>query len=268
MQSLRSTGYSANLTDVTPISDNMARVAFTVASSAKPADMMKAVAGVAKNAFPVNNSFTVISDNGLTKCMTGIMVTQSERVVLNDTNRDNFKAVAGNLYLDEEESMWNMTRSEAGEIMIRANSADEREVMEQLMKSVASSTVYATEAKATAQALIGEMNGLEGGDLIHFVNGKGVATAGVILAEFEDEPSKVVALSSTSLEHEMINRNQIIAAVKASEVNYDEEEAIMSVASTPIHSLDHIADYYRKMFQRDPSYFEKFWQRFTSHVFA
>ncbi|MNG33465.1 hypothetical protein D3C84_1197220 [compost metagenome] len=57
----------------------------------------------------------------------------------------------------------------------------------------------------------------------------------------------------------------VTAAIASSEIEYNESESLMAVASGNI-SLEMMVEYYRKMFIRSPEYFEKFRQRLLSRA--
>lgn len=263
---LRTNGYSAKVKKLVPINDSLARVVVEIAASASPEDTMKAVASVSKNIYPVKGSFTKLSSNGIMQSLTGVVRAQIERVVVTQSNIDNFRAVAGeSLYLDKEDSMWQMSRTEAGDIMIRANAADEREVLHGLMESVASASYEAV--ASSEEVILSDVHKATGADLIAYIDQKGVRNVGAVVADIQEEPTMLLAISSSTGESETIHRNQIVNYIESAEYESHAAEDAMVAAAHSLSRAD-IEDYYRRMFARSPAYFESFWERFTSCIYA
>jgi hypothetical protein len=111
-------------------------------------------------------------------------------------------------------------------------------------------------------------NEVEGGDLITYVNHDGRVTMGFALAsvyETEESTASVLLVVDRENDMEQIDRNLVVACVKAADIEADETAEFEAVAAGSL-SIERIREYYRKMFIRRPEYFEKFWARFTSHV--
>lgn len=257
---------------VNQINDRFARIVGTISAKASPEQLLSAVRGLVKHAAPVQGSFRALANNGYTMSVEGIVGTIEERIVLSDENRGNFQAVAANMYMDEEETLWSMRSSELGEVLIKSHAHDDMSVMSELMACVASTQVGVQEAEPSSAKEAQIRNTVEGGDLAAYVSlATGTLQMGYVVvtasSETTGEDMGLVVQANNSEKTELIPRDLVVDFVKAEHLDYDEAGELEAVASGEIN-MERIAAYYRKMFMRRPEYFEKFWERFKSHKFA
>ncbi|MNY57844.1 hypothetical protein D3C86_1941080 [compost metagenome] len=119
-----------------------------------------------------------------------------------------------------------------------------------------------------SKALRNERAAIVGGDLINFVSeSSGRVSMGFVVTDVQNEHGvdKGLYVVDTNGTHGQINREMVTAAIASSEIEYNESESLMAVASGNI-SLEMMVEYYRKMFIRSPEYFEKFRQRLLSRA--
>lgn len=257
------------LSKVANIGNKFARVVGTIRASATPDQLIAAVRKLNPRFSPVQGSFTAIASNGITTTYEGLVGSLTERVVLTDENRAGFKAIASNMYMDCEEKLWSMVKTEAGDVLISSHAADEPEIMKALMQSVASSNVGADvqQKMSEADAIRAQ---IKGGDLVTFVSESGAVQMGFVVAAVANADGSDAGLSVVTQLNEdvhMVDRNMVVAFVDADSVEGDEQAEMEAVAAGSIN-MDMIANYYRRVFARRPEYFEAFMQRFRSHVFA
>ncbi len=256
---------------VTPIGERFARVLGTISASATPEQLLSAVRKLNPKLVPIAGTFTAVASNGYTMSIEGIVGSLEERIVLDESNRESFTAVASNMYMDVEERLWSLKKTEGGDILISSHAGDDREIMNSLMACVASSQVGVQEAEPASNQLATARANIEGADLISYVSpSKGVLTMGFALASVSGESGAshgLMALAHDGAEPELVDRNLIVAHVAASNIDFDETSEMEAVASGNF-SLEMIEAYYKKMFIRRPEYFQAFWSRFKSHAFA
>lgn len=254
---------------VTPIGSRFARVLGTISAKATPDQVMAAVRKLNPHATPVKGSFVSIASNGLTMSLEGIVGVLDERIVLSETNRDSFTAVAANMYMDEEERLWSLKKTDAGDILIKSHANDEMEIMNGLMACVASTNTGVQEALPASAQLAGQRAQIQGGDLMTYVSPTaghlvmGFAVAAAVNEAGEDQGLVAVSQDGTT---EQIDRMLVVAYAQGADVESDDTAELEAVASGR-PSMEMIREYYRKVFIRSPAYFEKFWSRFSSHAF-
>lgn len=260
-------GPSIHLEQVTPINSKFARVVGTIVATASADQVYSAVRKLTDGKFiPVEGAFQAIASNPITKSVEGVVAIKDERIVLDDNNRSAFKAVASNMYMDTEDHLWSLRKTEAGDILIKAHAADEAEVMNQLMACVASSSSVGQMEAIPASANLSQKRAeVQGGDLVKYVNKEGNCDMAFVVASVDNGSEDLgVAIVNRSNETEMVDRNLIVDVVPATQIEFDETAELQAVAAGN-YSVEMIADYYRKMFMRRPEYFEAFWQRFKNH---
>lgn len=265
---------SFNVKKVVQIDSKFARVFGTIRAGATPAQLLQAVANRGDRLAAVAGSFTTLHENGIHRTVEGIVTLHRERVVMNDSNREHFKAVSSSLYLDAEEKLWNIQRTAAGDILIRAQASDEEEILTNMLKSIASSVGNDADSRQLVRQ-VSECDAsrmeIQGGDLVAFVGNNNMVEMGFVIAAVANADNSDAGLSVVTRAMEdsiLIDRNKVVTFVAGDQLDMPEDEAVKAIASGGRINMDMIADYYRQVFQRDPEYYEKFMERFRSHVFA
>lgn len=262
---------SLKLVNVTKINDKYARVTGTIRATASAEQLIASVTRLGDRLQAVAGTFVKVNKTGLHNTVEGIVTVHQERVALTDANSDSFKAVSSSMYLDDEEKIWNLKRTPAGDILIRANTGDEDEVLNGMMKCVASNVASDRDLVRQMSDCDASRQSIQGGDLAMFVGREDKVVMGFVVAAVAnaDGSDAGLAMVTRSMEDvEMIDRNQVVSFVRGAELELPQDEAVKALASGGRVDMDFIADYYRRVFMRDPAYFEKFMERFNNHVFA
>ena len=269
VRAVRSKGPEINVRHVVACAGNkFARLTGTIVATASAEEIAAAVRKLNNKLSPIDGSFVSIASDGTFKTIEGIVGILPERIVLSDENRSQFESIASNMYLDSEERLWSAKKTDAGEILIKSHAGDDLEVMNNLFACVASTTQWQRDNSAATQSLSAQRDAVEGGDLLTYVNSEGRVVMGFALAsvyESEESTSSQLAVVDRENNLEQIDRNLVVACVNGNDIENDETAEFEAVAAGSL-SIERIREYYRKMFIRRPEYFEKFWQRFTSHV--
>lgn len=268
---LASAGPVMNVQSVTQISSKFARVLGTISATASAEQIKASIKKLNPKLSPVEGSFSALASNGVTQSVEGIVGVIAERIVLDDSNIEKFQAVANtNMYMDSEETLWSANKTDAGTVLIKSHAGDDMEVMNQLMTCVASSHVGTQEAEPVSRKLRGERAHITGGDLIAYVSeSSGHVQMGFVASDVKNElgADKGLYVVDQHGNHGIINREMAVASIHSSEIEYDETESLVAVASGNL-SLEMIIEYYRKMFIRSPEYFAKFRERLLSRAAA
>lgn len=257
--------------------EGYARVVATVtkAVAQSPAQALSLISNHIQNKMrPIPESFSVLASDNVNVTITGIMTSNSEAVAYSE-GMEGYRAVAGNMFLDESENVWSLHKSEAGSLLIRARTREDEEVVGEVMKAVASATIgtSASTALNEFQSFSNSMRGIEGGDFALYVdpNSGSVrfgAIATNVLNSDNSDSDMLCVLSNGSEESFLLDRQLVLQVVEASEIEIDDTDLFVESTSSAGHSLDDIISYYSRVFQRDPAYFDKFIARWKGHNFG
>jgi len=217
----------------------------------------------------VPESFSVLASDAINVTLTGILSANPESVAYSE-GLPGFRAVAGNMFLDDSDNAWTLQKTVAGDVLIRARTREDDDIISDVMQSVSSAGVGTSSAAGLQnyQAIAGNLNKLSGGDFVVYVdpNREEVVFGAVAAAVVEDGKSeKLCVVANGDTEHTIIDRKLVLAL--ASDVEFNDEGLMQESTSAAGHSIEEIISYYSRMFQRDPSYFEKFISRWKQHSF-
>lgn len=253
---------------IVPIGESFARVTGTVRASTNAQQLLAAVRKACNKCAPVAGSFTAVANNGLSVVYEGIIGAVQERIVLTEDNRGQFKSIASNMYMDNDDKLWSLKKTEAGDILISSHASDELQVMQGLMKSVASSVSQDVAQRMSVADR--SRQSIQGGDLALFVSEAGSIELGYVAAasvNHDGTDAGLAVVTRLNEDVQQIDRNMVVAFVNGNELDVDEDAQLEAVAAGNIN-MERIAEYYRKVFIRRPEYYEMFMERFRNHVFA
>lgn len=262
---------TVTIREAVQIDDRFARIIATASSAATPEQIAEGIKQQFQGAVAIPGSFVSLASSKAMNVFEGIVGVVAQRIVLTDENRDNYKAIAANMYMskDESESLWALRTTATGQVLVKAadNDADVA-VMQQLMACAS------TDHNAFEHRDIGAENAqvrasVEGGDLITFVSQTsadlqmGIATASI---EHEDgSDAHMIAVVRPNGQAETINREMIVVAGTYEDSEEDIAEA--QTATAGAMDVERFNSYYARVFARRPAYFEEFMKRVRSYVF-
>lgn len=209
---------------------------------------------------PVADSFTVLSSSEGADFITGFVIPQHTSKPF---NAEGLRAMAGNMFMDEEEHLWKLQKTEAGDILVRSHvdNADEIRVMMQSLCSNISVPELLERDEIVGQ-YTQSIQGISGGDDILYVDPEtNKVTPAVVIASVEDVANTVAVANAEG--GFTISRDLIVCAASFDGLEDDEAKQLEAQASG--FTLEDITEYYRKVFQRRPEYFEQFMTRWRSH---
>lgn len=216
---------------------------------------------------PIQGSFVALSANDSVVTLDGLVVRQDERIYLTDANRHRFErvAVASNMYMDKEEKLWSLSATPAGDILVRSLVEDEHEVIRNLM-AVAHTKGHENYMRDMVQHTSEVRACVKNDDFVSFANPLTKHLSFGFATNVADNPSVVVVTDVDGGSH-VIDREAIVNVLAADTIPPDvyQDTLIATAASV---DMPMIADYYKRVFQRNKAYFEKFMSRFRSHAFC
>lgn len=262
---------TVTIREAVQIDDRFARIIATASAAATPEQIAEGIKQQFQGAVAIPGSFVSLASSKAMNVFEGIVGVVAQRIVLTDENRGNFKAIAANMFMsnDESESLWALRTTATGQVLVKAadNDADVA-VMKQLMACAS------TDHNAFEHRDIGAENAqvrasVEGGDLITYVSQTsadlqmGIATASI---ENEDgSDAHMIAVVRPNGQAETINREMIVVAGTYEDSEEDIAEA--QTATAGAMDVERFNSYYSRVFARRPAYFEEFMKRVRSYVF-
>jgi hypothetical protein len=228
----------------------------------------------------VAGSFSHLSKGKYQDEITGIMAVVRESMPLNPEGMTGFKAVASNMFMDEEEHMWVVRKSAAGDLVVKTTGIDDDLSLISLMREACSSAAASVANSASMKKLVAQASAVssavKGGDFITYINANNELTAGFAVALCNDEAKpdvKQVLVLPTDGDEELVHANAIVDIHDESELpehqETDSERVDAAVASARGEvSLQMMLDYYKRVFARSPAYYKEFAARLKQHAFA
>lgn len=258
----------------------VAEVVHTAASRANPKLVVQAMRDRFEGRIAaVAGSLKIMEKGPVSDTLTGIVSVVREAVAIGgEKDMKPFRAVASNMYLDEEGSMWTLNKTDGGSLMVRSTGIDDDTALLSMLTSVSSSPATSMQGQQMAAVASAVRNSAEAGDYITYVNANNELAHGflVVIASYEEgneEPMGVVLPHGENADAETINLNAItdvqeIDEEQIPELPEDEQVQIAVAAARDALNLDHMLDYYRRLFAHAPAYYQQIDQRIRSHAFA
>lgn len=225
-----------------------------------------------RKARPVHDSFITVSSNSVEDVITGVINSNPEIIVVDDA-MEGYRAVAGNMFMDDEEQLWALRVTEGGKCLIKARGHEDADVIGELVASLSSNVArYGTtgfQSLSSVQAEEQARHAIDGGDFVAFVNPDTASVEmGAVVASVTDEDNNdlgLVVLSRADARDVRIDRSLVVAQFQ--DVQIEDADVDMESLSANVHSIEEIMSYYQQMFSRRPEYFDMFMARWNAHRF-
>ena len=221
----------------------------------------------------VAGTFHSLERSSFTERLTGIISVVRQAISV-DGDMKGFRALAANMFMDDEQDMWVLRKTEAGQIMVKTTGIDDDMTLLNLLESVSSSSMSTSTSefnRMTAQAS-SISSAAEAGDFVSYVTQDNLLSHGFVVAGVQDTDDLVV-LSPGSEEGESIKRAAVTvihnqAEFPAMEETKEEEvEQVVAAARGGI-DLPFLLEYYKKVFSRSPAFYQQFADRLRKHSFC
>ncbi len=222
---------------------------------------MRAVAG----------SFDSLSSTNFMERVTGI-VSVNKQSFVPDSDMKGFTALASNMFMDEEENMWVLRRTEGGNLLIKTTGVEDDVALSGLLQATCS-TKHASNLSHAHKSLSNyQPFKCESGDLVTFIDPNGQPVLGFVVAN-DQESTDLVVQSQFAAEPEVIKVEAVIEKHDVSGIPDDADTQAETVqasvsAARGVVSLAEMAAYYKRVFIRRPAYFQEFMKRARAHKFA
>ncbi len=220
----------------------------------------------------VAGSFDILEQGQYTDRLSGIVSVKRQAVPVGDTCPAGFRAMASNMFMDDESDMWVLRKTEAGGLLVKTTGIDDDMTLVGLLEANCSAGFRNSpdygRVTASSQALA---NSVEGGQYVSYVTIDNLISHGFVVASVADSDEVVVLPQSG--EEEIIKRaavTEVHAQDDFPQVEPSAEEKVEEVVASARGEVDlsFLLEYYKKVFARSPAYFAAFAQRARSHQFC
>lgn len=276
LSSLKTSLPTINLRAFASAGNQLARIIIDVTHTSEsrkdPSLVVTALRNKLENRFEaVANSFSIIEKGSYTDRMAGIVGVVKQIISLDDSaNLKGFKAVASNMFMDDEKDMWVLKKTESGNLLIKTTAEDEIS-LNTILEAVASSGKRnLNEYKMLAAQCSSIAERVQGGDYVSFVDYNNCTNLGFVLAT-TDEDSALV-LTDGSDEYQEIPNMAITDIHDQSDfpdVKLSDEDLIdqqVAVSSGNV-DLEKVLNYYKKIYGFNAKFFKEFSDRLRAHHF-
>lgn len=202
------------------------------------------------------------------------LVVGNNKVVPVDSKREGFRCINSttNMFMDEEESLWTLHQTAAGDVMVMSNGFDDIVSMSRSLSSVSSDSYHTTDGRNAIESVSAMQRSVEGGDFVAFCDGTTDLRFGLVVGRIEST-SRVAVLAQDTGEVEEVDDLAIVDGVDSSEVpdpKMTEEDAVNIAVSAARGSanVDHIINYFKRIYGQHPEFFAQLSSRIRSHQFA
>lgn len=224
---------------------------------------------------PVRGSFHSVDKAPYTQRIEGIVRVNTESVMVSE-KMEGFRSVSSNIFMDDEDKMWVLRKTEAGDVLVKNTGIEDSLALRGLL-DVACSSGYSlsSEFKRSTASISSMQAQVGGGDFVEYVSASSNETRfGFILASAEED--KLIVLPQDAApedEGEVIEKEAVTATFNADEfpeVELSEQEQmdIAVSAARGVVDLSGLLSYYKKVFARSSKYYAEFAKRARGHAFA
>lgn len=180
-----------------------------------------------------------------------------------------FRAVASNMFIDEEHDMWVLRKTEAGDLMIKTTGVEDDVSIANLLQAVCSAG-----GKNLSFSSLSSYKGVqvEGGDCVSYVAADNRLSLGFVVASVEGSDDLIVQ-SMEGTQPEVVQKEAVTEVHDVAtfpEDNESPEEQVGAVVASArgAASVAEIAAYYKRVFARNAKFYAEFMKRFNQKRFA
>lgn len=230
----------------------------------KLGNKMEAVAG----------SFIGVDKGSYVERVTGLVgVVREIRAIASDKDMNGFRCTAANMFMDDEKDMWQLKKTEAGQIMIKTSGIDDDASLVNLLDSCSSAGHRSSPEYGKLCAMASGANtNVTGGNFVSFVDMNNTIQEGFVVATASDADD-VLVLQTGAEDAEAIKLGAITEVHDTEnfpDPKFTEEEKVDQAvaASRGAAPVEAMVAYYRKIYSMNPKFFAEFEKRIRGHSFC
>ena len=183
----------------------------------------------------------------------------------------NMQSMSKNMYLDKNERMWTVRKSESGEdILVRNQDINDNADLLEMLRSVSSATAENLRSQNPEVAALYrnhnlQLAGAQGGDMASYVSQSGALEVGFVVAQITDDNTFLV--TNKDGHEERISSHSMVALVDADQLEEKQFPQVDSLSAAGGVDTQKLLDYYAQVFRYSPEYFEQLAARIRAHNF-
>lgn len=210
--------------------------------------------------------------------LTGIVSTVRQTIPFQE-GMTGFHAYASNMFIDDEKDIWQLRRTEAGDLLIKTSGIGDDLSVSGLLRSHSSGRPMPAGELAAFRAQCSELKNkiTGGGDFVSYVNADNQIKHGFVLASISADansaPHEVAVLPfENGGDSEVIKIDAVVDVHAGQFPEYEmtpqeKVEASMSLSRGNV-SLEQIAAYYKKLYGAHNEFFQKLMANFKNHSYC
>lgn len=256
--------------------DGRARVMIEVTHNDVSRKDSSVIASALKNVFDgkleaVAGSFKSLEKGKYTERLIGVVAAVRQAIPFTE-GMNGFKAVASNMFMDDEKDMWVLRKTEAGGLLVKTTGIDDDMSLVRMLDATASDGFRNSPEYGRMAAVASSIEkAVEGGNFVSYVNNDNRVVCGYVVASVADS-DEIVALPVGATEGETVKKAAVTEIHATNEFpeytqSGEEEAATITAAARGAIDINFILDYYKKVFARSPQFYDAFAQRIQSHQF-
>jgi hypothetical protein len=223
----------------------------------------------------VCGSFQSVDKAPYSERVEGIVRVNTQSVAFQE-GMSGFRSVSSNIFMDDEEKMWVLRKTEAGDLLVKGTGIEDHESLKGLLDVVCSSgySLSSEYKKATAK-LSAKQKAVVGGHFIAFVsNSSGEVNFGFVVAS-DEANDKLIVLpvgAEPESEGEVVDKVAVVESFNIEdfpEPEMSEQEQMDQAVCTArgVVNLSTLLAFYKKVFARSPAFYAEFAKRARAHAF-
>lgn len=220
----------------------------------------------------VSGSFRSVDKAPYTERVVGMMRVNTQSVPAEAAK--GFRSVSSNIFMDDEDKMWVLRKTEAGDILVKNTGIEDHASLLGMLNVVCHSGHSLSSEFKLSESKVSEMQShVQGGSFVQYVSALDAQTKfGFVVASAEDGKLIVLPQDGTADEGEVVEREAVVSDEnidEAPEPELSEQEKMDQAVSISrgVVGIDTLLSYYKKVFAHSPSYYEEFAKRVRSHSF-
>lgn len=223
----------------------------------------------------VCGSFKSVDKAPYTERIEGVVRVNTQSVAFQEGMKG-FRSVSSNIFMDDEEKMWALRKTEAGDILVKGTGIEDHESLRGLLDVVCSGGYsLSSEYKKANASLSAKQAQVSGGDFIEFVSASsGTVNFGFVVAS-DEQAGKLIVLpidAAPESEGEVVEKAAVVESFDTEsfpepEMSEQEQMDTAVCAARGVVDLSTLLDYYRKVFARSPAFYAEFAKRARAHAF-
>lgn len=223
----------------------------------------------------VEGSFHSVDKAPYTERLEGVVRVNTQSVAFQDGMKG-FRSVSSNVFMDDEEKMWTLRKTEAGDVLVKGTGIEDHESLKGLLDVVCSGGYsLSSEYKKSTASISAMQESISGGDFVEFVSeASNQVQYGFVIAS-DVEAGKLIVLpngSAPEAEGEVVDKAAVTQKFDTEEFpepEMSEQEQMDQAVSSArgVVNLSTLLDYYKKVFARSPAFYAEFAKRARGHAF-